>query len=332
MRLQPDPAAQLSRVLSWEMMGHVRPNPGSTGGDVARDILEQYAEDHFGVDAAWIPSIESLRRRANKMRRDSRPAEPRDLDCEIGFQAIPDKFPRGDIREGAGRDLIFASYEQLEILKRPHTWYGGGALKLAGNPFKQLYALHAFVLGARGSIKQVPLVFVLMSHRRQEDYAAVLAAPREIAPGAQPTAFVMDFEMAFWLAVSEASPSAERRGCFFRRRQRVYRKIHKLGLASAYESNPGKRHFMREAMSLPLLPADDAPEAFDFLGAVNPYEQLKPLLANVRRAWFFNTTVTPEPWQGGKNHKRRRRVAPPSPRPVLLVGPRPLVPNAWRRP
>ena len=82
---------------------------------------------------------------------------------------------------------------------------------------------------------------------------AVLDAVREIAPGAQPTAVVMDFEMAFWLAVSEAFPSAERHGCFFHWRQCVFRKIQKLGLTTAYESNPDMRHFMRAVMSLRSL-------------------------------------------------------------------------------
>ena len=48
------------------MMGRGRSNPGSTGGEIAWDILEQYAEDQPGVDAALIPSIESLRRKANR--------------------------------------------------------------------------------------------------------------------------------------------------------------------------------------------------------------------------------------------------------------------------
>ena len=56
------------------------------------------------------------------------------------------------------------------------------------------------------------------------------------------------------------------------------------------------RHFMRAVTSLPLLPADKAPEAFDLLNAINPYEQLKPLLAYVRRAWFSNAMFTPESW------------------------------------
>ena len=65
---QHDSAAQLSGVLSREMMGRGRSNPGSTGGEITWDILEQYAEDHPGVDAALIPSIESLRRKANRTR------------------------------------------------------------------------------------------------------------------------------------------------------------------------------------------------------------------------------------------------------------------------
>ena len=67
---------------------------------------------------------------------------------EVDFEAAPDKFFRGDIRERAGRRLIFTSDEQLEIAARHHTSHGDGA-------FRHVYAHRAFVSGARGSVRQV---------------------------------------------------------------------------------------------------------------------------------------------------------------------------------
>ena len=113
-------------------MGRGRSNPGSTEWGIAWDIPEQFAEDRSGADAALILSIECLRRESGKLRRYSRLTEPLDLEFDVDSQATPDKFFRGDIRDGVGRHLIFASDEQLEILAGPHTWYGDGA------PFERL--------------------------------------------------------------------------------------------------------------------------------------------------------------------------------------------------
>ena len=65
-------------------------------------------------------------------------------------------------------------------------------------------------------MKQLPLVFVLMSGRRACDYAAVFARILDVLPGvAAVKRVVADFEAATWQAVRTLLPNVEVKGCLF---------------------------------------------------------------------------------------------------------------------
>ena len=121
---------------------------------------------------------------------------------------------------------------------------------------------------------------------------------KSLASRAAARPFVVDFELAYWLAAGEVPPSGNKRGRFFHWRQFVYREIHwrQLGLSKVYENDPDKRHVARAPMASPLLPDSDAPSGVDFLAPLNPYPSARPLLAYVRSTWFFHRTFTPESW------------------------------------
>ena len=58
--------------------------------------------------------------------------------------------------------MIFATRHQLDLLNRAKSWYVDATFKLYRQPFTQLLTVNAFVK-AVDYVKQVPLVFVLMS-------------------------------------------------------------------------------------------------------------------------------------------------------------------------
>ena len=113
-----------------------------------------------------------LARAANRWRQSNRPADPTSIDFDLREDVLPENFLRADITTRNGRHLIFASDEQLNTLREARTWYIDGTFKLVRRPFQQLLSVNAFVRKEECA-KQVPLVFVLISGRRKNDYKKV---------------------------------------------------------------------------------------------------------------------------------------------------------------
>ena len=72
--------------------------------------------------------------------------------------------------------LIFSTTKQLDTLVKSKVWYVNGTFKLITHSFQQLLTVNAFVRSGEYS-KQVTLVFVMMSGRKEKDYKKVSLMP-----------------------------------------------------------------------------------------------------------------------------------------------------------
>ena len=119
-----------------------------------------------------LPAPACLATTANRIRQSQRPKDPQDLTFELIQEAIPDGFLRGDIIMKDRRHLIFATDHQLENLAKAKSWYIDGTFKVVRKPFQQLLSINAFVKSG-DCAKQVPMVFVVMSSKKKNDYKKV---------------------------------------------------------------------------------------------------------------------------------------------------------------
>lgn len=119
-------------------------------------------KNQFGLRPQF-PTTANLIRLTNKARAQCRPQDPKDLQFEYNNDFRPG-FCIGDLNVEGKRHLMFANSEQLVLLSMAKRWYLDGTFKVVRDPFYQLWSIHAFAKNG-DEMKQVPLVFVVMSSR-----------------------------------------------------------------------------------------------------------------------------------------------------------------------
>ena len=78
-------------------------------------------------------------------------------------------FFKEDMVVGDRRHLLFYTDNQLDLQGKAKIWYMDGTFRVVKDPFQQLFSINAFVQSG-DNMKQIPLVFVIMSGKSTDDY------------------------------------------------------------------------------------------------------------------------------------------------------------------
>ena len=155
------------------------------------------------------------------------PEDSQDLEFAIAETSIPEDFLQKDVLVDEQWHIIFAKPNMISILSQAKNWYIGATFKVVCKPFTQLFSVHAFVKSGE-NVKQVPLLFAIMSGKWKQDYIEVFNAVDTVLPKRNVQTITSDFKAAMWQAAAEVFPTVARLGCFSHWSQAVWRKVNIL--------------------------------------------------------------------------------------------------------
>ena len=231
----------------------------------------------------------------NLHRQKTRPRHPTTLDnFEVNCHFIPDILDTWQLQVGERIHVIWSSKKQRELLSTSKTWYMDGTFRLVKEPFKQLYCIHSFITDGT-SIKQVPLLFVLMSGKRTSDYKRLFQVVKKELGTISVTEIVADFEASVWKAITREFPAVRIRGCIFHWTQAVWRNVQQNGLQVPYMKDAATHSYIRRLLALPMLPHEHIAPVFESIRQ-DTTEALTKLNTYINKYWVHSKVFPPKSW------------------------------------
>jgi len=227
------------------------------------------------------------------------PANPQASDAAIAgsrFAVIDDSpFYRGEVTtEDGGSALLFASDDQLSLLRSADVVYVDATFRVVPSLYQQLFTI--FVPRAEYAF---PACFALMTRKTTALYEAVLRKINDVESQFQPTQVIADFEEAPSAALRNVyGDQLTVSGCWFHYAQALIKRLRKLGLTDAYRNDQETQTIFRCLLSLPLLPIGDIAPGFQELKSLLTSQSansatMTQLFRYVERQWINKSTVGP---------------------------------------
>ncbi|XP_051157418.1 uncharacterized protein LOC127279226 [Leptopilina boulardi] len=152
----------------------------------------------------------------------------------------------------------------LKFLAESETIYPDRSFDYATAFYKHIFTLHGFFNG-----HYIPLAFCLLPNKRETTYIdcfkKLCMLCEENGFHLNPSALVVDFEVAIHNSIKTVWPSSTIIGCYFHLSQSWFRKIQELGLVVDYKNNDSAiGEWLRVCFGLMFLDPQEVKHCFTF--------------------------------------------------------------------
>lgn len=150
--------------------------------------------------------------------------------------------------------VVFATNRMIKTLRESSCLYIDGTFKTSPHPYKQMVTIHGL---SHGYV--IPLTFCLLTGKTVQQYRTVLShikalVMRKTGHALAPDRIIIDFEASLKSAAEAEFPQTNVSGCFFHYCSSLWRKVQKLGLASAYRRDASLKKSIRMIMAIAFIP------------------------------------------------------------------------------
>ena len=278
----------------------VAENPTRSGGEIAMEVRQAH---NVAGKKDGLCKQDSYRRKTNRLLNKGIPANPNDLEFILEEDFIPEEFLRKEIKEPGRRHLILSLPEMIDRARKAKRIAGDGTFHVVSFPAKQLLILSCFVKKGK-CMKQVPVLFAIMSGKETTNYISVLKAFKEMLGETIMLEEVMlDFEPALWRAFDDVFGYLDIviHGCYFHWKQAIMHHISICGLKKTYDNGSSNaRILLKQLLALPILPEDQVKPIFAILKKnslkVEEQNNMKKLFDYVQKQWIEARTFPPSKW------------------------------------
>ena len=170
--------------------------------------------------------------------------------------------------------FTFGTMQNLKLLEEYKLWFMDGTFKVAPELFFQVFTLHALI-----NNRAMPLLYILMPSKTEEDYTCIFCAIVNLRPSLAQLqlSITADYKIASHNAATGIFPNATIAGCFFHLGQCLWRKIQEHGLGASYRDVEDIRQHAKMLLAVSFVLLENVANAFGEPSEVCP-DALIPVL------------------------------------------------------
>lgn len=181
------------------------------------------------------------------------------------------------------RIIVFCSKESRDIIPNIKEYFVDGTFFSCPSPFVQMYSFHGDINSTITNTNAKPLIFALMTDRKEHSYYILLSLIKSQIPQWEPIKVHCDYEKGAINAFLKVFPNIIVKGCYYHWTRNIWRKAKSLGNTKT----KAERRIVGLTAVLPLLPSENIREGFEYVKSECAVgSRMGKFINYVERFWF----------------------------------------------